>query len=112
MLGLCALPAFQPAQAAAEGDLTSLPFEELLQRDFVSAALLPDVQEAAKLPYTLEEQPWPHQQIRPAKFSDMIPVLRRAANAYNEPKYELAAKKLQEKDSRVLVDLMYPSNVQ
>ncbi len=64
------------------------------------------------LPYTLEEQPWPHQQIRPAKFSDMIPVLRRAANAYNEPKYELAAKKLQEKDSRVLVDLMYPSNVQ
>lgn len=40
LLGLCALPAFQPAQAAAEGDLTSLPFEELLQRDFVSASRL------------------------------------------------------------------------
>ncbi len=40
LLGLGVLLAFQPAQAAVEGDLTSLPFEELLQRDFVSASRL------------------------------------------------------------------------
>ena len=39
-LGLGVLLAFRPAAGVAQDDLTALPFEELLLRDYVSASRL------------------------------------------------------------------------
>lgn len=63
------------------------------------------------LPAALGEKEWVKKDIRDPKIGDMIPLLRRAANKYNEPKYEAAAKKLQEKDRRERVDLLIPSKL-
>lgn len=64
------------------------------------------------IPYTMGEEKWPHKQISEMKTGDMIVIFRRAANAYNEPKYEALAKKLQEKEDRGMVELLFPAKVQ
>lgn len=61
------------------------------------------------IPYALQEKPWTHQQIRPARFDEMAVILRRAANAYGEPRYEAAAEQLRQDDRRPMIDLLYPS---
>lgn len=61
------------------------------------------------IPYTLKEKPWPKKDIEDTRYGDMVEVLRRAANAYHEPKYEAVVKKLREEDSRDLVDFRFPA---
>jgi hypothetical protein len=63
------------------------------------------------LPYAVKEKDWPHEQITPIKYGDMVEVLRRAANAYDEPKYEAAAKKIQQTDPRPMTELLWPSKL-
>ena len=59
------------------------------------------------LPYATGEKKWEHQQIRGKKTKEAATVLRRAANAYNEPKYEQAIKKI-EGGTSVLTDMLFP----
>src|SRR5262249_3141874 len=47
------------------------------------------------LPYMTGEKKWEHQQIRDRKMKEAATVLRRAANAYNDAKYEQAIKKIE-----------------
>jgi hypothetical protein len=48
------------------------------------------------LPYATGEKQWEYQQIRSRKMRETATVLRRAANAYNDPKYEQAIEKIPE----------------
>lgn len=62
-------------------------------------------------PYALGEKQWEHQQIHEVKKSDMAALFRRAANAYNEPKYEDAFKKMNEDDDIGVFDVMFPPHL-
>ena len=64
------------------------------------------------VPYATKEKPWPHKTIAPIKHGDMVVILRRAANAYNEPKYEAAAELIRKEDKRAQVDMLFPSKLQ
>jgi len=46
------------------------------------------------LPYATGEKPWQHRQIRAFDPSRLAPLLRRAAVAYQQPRYERAARQL------------------
>jgi len=59
------------------------------------------------LPYATGEKKWEHQQIRGKKMKEAATVLRRAANAYNEPKYEQAIKKI-EGGTTAMTDMLFP----
>jgi hypothetical protein len=50
------------------------------------------------IPYTSGEKNWTYQQIEKPKLGDMFIILRRAAYAYNEPRYEAEAMKVQQAD--------------
>ena len=50
------------------------------------------------LPYTVGGQAWEHQQIKKYDVDTMFPLLRRAAIAYHEPRYEEMIAKLPPKD--------------
>jgi|SRR5262245_19051608 len=58
-------------------------------------------------PYATGEQKWEHEQIIPLRGESLAPLLRRAAIAYKEPKYERLMEKLPG-DSRGTTDLLYP----
>jgi hypothetical protein len=61
------------------------------------------------IPYFLEEKKWEGQQIRPANFGDFVVIARRAANAFDDPRYAEVAAKLQAKHDRDMVDLLFPA---
>lgn len=63
------------------------------------------------IPYATQEKPWPYQQISEIKYGDMIVILRRAANAYNDAAYEAAAMRIFEKDKRQTVNVLFPSRL-
>jgi hypothetical protein len=60
------------------------------------------------IPYATGEKEWKHEQIEKAKFTDLAPLLRRAAVAYGEPKYEALIGKVAPKGLAELSALMYP----
>jgi hypothetical protein len=62
------------------------------------------------MPYATGEKKWEYQQIRDMKRKEAATVLRRAANAYNEPKYERAAQKV-DGGTSVMTDLLFPPNL-
>ena len=62
-------------------------------------------------PFATQQQPWPHKQIRDIRYADMIEIYRRAANVYNEPRYEQIAQSLREHEARDLVDVVFPSTL-
>ena len=59
------------------------------------------------LPYATGEKKWEYQQIREKKMKEAATVLRRAANAYNDAKYEQAIKKI-EGGTSAMTDMLYP----
>ena len=59
------------------------------------------------LPYATGEKKWEYQQIRSKKMKEAATVLRRAANAYNDPKYEQAITKI-EGGTTDMTDMLYP----
>jgi hypothetical protein len=59
------------------------------------------------LPYATGERKWAYQQIRPPKMKETATVLRRAANAYNEPKYEQAIQKI-DGGTTAMTDMLFP----
>jgi hypothetical protein len=62
------------------------------------------------VPYATGEKEWTYKQIRPAKMKEMAVVLRRAANAYHEPKYEQLIGKLKNGEGLADIDeLMFPA---
>jgi len=50
------------------------------------------------IPYSNGEKTWTYQQIEKPKLADMFIVLRRAAYAYHEPRYEAEAQRVQQAD--------------
>jgi hypothetical protein len=60
------------------------------------------------LPYATGEKKWEYQQIRSPKMKETATVLRRAANAYHEPKYEQAIKKI-ESGTTAMTDMLFPA---
>jgi hypothetical protein len=62
------------------------------------------------LPYATGAKKWEYQQIRPSKMKEAATVLRRAANAYNDPKYEQAIEKI-EGGTTAMTDMMFPPKV-
>lgn len=60
-------------------------------------------------PYGTGEKKWDYEQITDAKWHDLYNILRRAANAYHEPKYEVMAQKVKNADPESnRVNLLYP----
>ena len=59
------------------------------------------------LPYASGEKEWTYQQIRPRKMKEAATVLRRAANAYDDPKYERAIDKI-EGGTSAMTDMLFP----
>jgi hypothetical protein len=59
------------------------------------------------LPYATGAKKWDYQQIRPPKMKETATVLRRAANAYNDPKYEQAIAKI-EGGTTAMTDMLFP----
>ena len=60
------------------------------------------------LPYMSGEAKWQYKQISDPKMKEAATVLRRAANAYNEPKYEQAIAKMKGGASD-MTDLLFPA---
>jgi hypothetical protein len=60
------------------------------------------------IPYATGEKEWKHEQIEKAKFADLAPLLRRAAVAYGEPKYEKLIEKVAPEGLSGASALMYP----
>ena len=60
------------------------------------------------LPYTVGGQKWEHEQITKCDPEQMFPLLRRAANAYHEPRYEEMIGKLATDLARDRTHLLYP----
>ena len=63
------------------------------------------------LPYATNEKSWEYSQITPPKLKETATVLRRAANAYNDPRYERAIEKMKEGASP-MTDLLFPAKTQ
>jgi hypothetical protein len=59
------------------------------------------------LPYATGEKKWNYQQIRSPKMKETATVLRRAANAYNDPKYEKAIEKIPDAPGD-MTEVMFP----
>ncbi|MGB7159363.1 MAG: alginate lyase family protein [Tepidisphaeraceae bacterium] len=60
------------------------------------------------LPFMTGERKWEYKQISPPKMKEAATVLRRAANAYDEPKYEQAIAKMKD-GSSPLTNLLFPA---
>jgi hypothetical protein len=60
------------------------------------------------LPFMTAERAWQYKQISPPKLKEAATVLRRAANAYDDPKYEQAIAKMNEGASP-MTDLLFPA---
>jgi hypothetical protein len=61
------------------------------------------------LPYALGEKEWPYKQLGKLQAGGLAPLLRRAANAYREPRYEQALARLPQADRRrEALELLYP----
>ena len=66
------------------------------------------------LPYATGKKKWDYQQIKPPKMKETATVLRRAANGFNEPKYEEAIRKLPDLEGGTptpLTELYFPSKL-
>jgi hypothetical protein len=66
------------------------------------------------LPYSTGAKKWDYQQIKPPKMKETATVLRRAANGFNEPKYEEAIRKLPDLEGgkpTSLTELYFPSKL-
>jgi hypothetical protein len=62
------------------------------------------------LPYALGEKEWPYPQLGKLQADGLAPLLRRAANAYREPRYEQALARLPQADRRrEALELLYPA---
>jgi hypothetical protein len=62
------------------------------------------------LPYALGEKEWPYEQLGKLQADGLAPLLRRAANAYREPRYEQALARLPQADRRrEALELLYPA---
>ena len=60
-------------------------------------------------PYATGDEPWPHKQITRLTPSSIYPLLRRAAIAYDEPRYEHLIGKLPDVDTDAeRTELLYP----
>jgi len=60
------------------------------------------------LPFMTGEAKWQYKQISDPKLKEAATVLRRAANAYNEPKYEQAMAKMKDGASD-MTNLLFPA---
>ena len=61
------------------------------------------------LPFAVGDKRWPYDQIKKPKTSHLYKILRRAAIAYHEPRYDALVSKFLDDDSEAeLVDLLYP----
>jgi len=62
------------------------------------------------LPYATGEQSWPFEQIKKPKTGKLYELVRRAAIAYREPKYDALVSKFQADDADAeFVNLLYPA---
>ena len=62
------------------------------------------------IPFATGREPWRHKQIRKLHPASLFPLLRRAATAYAEPRYEALIGKLQGADTRAdRTNLLYPN---
>jgi hypothetical protein len=61
------------------------------------------------LPYALGEKEWPYKQLGKLQADGLALLLRRAANAYREPRYEQALARLPQADRRESLELLYPA---
>ena len=62
------------------------------------------------IPFATGQKPWRHKQIRKLHPASLFPLLRRAATAYAEPRYEALIGKLQGADTRAdRTNLLYPN---
>jgi hypothetical protein len=60
------------------------------------------------LPFVVGEKPWEYEQIEPLRPGRFFPLLRRAAIAYREPRYEKVIANLPEVEPADRVNLLYP----
>jgi hypothetical protein len=60
------------------------------------------------VPFMTGEQKWQYKQISPPKLKEAATVLRRAANAYDDPRYEQAIAKMKEGAS-AMTNLLFPA---
>jgi len=62
------------------------------------------------VPYATGKKPWTHKQITKATFAPMVTLLRQAANAYQEPAYEMLIPKVKDaSEEDLLTPFLYPS---
>jgi hypothetical protein len=61
------------------------------------------------IPYAAGEQKWPYEQITTLRGGSLAPLLRRAATAYREERYEKLIEKLPDRGDLGTVGLLYPS---
>ena len=61
------------------------------------------------IPFATGERPWPHEQITPLRGSLLAPLLRRAAVAYGDERYERLAAQVARRERLGAVDLVYPN---
>jgi hypothetical protein len=65
------------------------------------------------VPYAIGEKEWNYKQISPPKMKEMAVVLRRAANAYHDRKYEQLISKLKNGEGLADLDeLMFPAKTE
>src|SRR5262249_38002096 len=62
------------------------------------------------IPYALGEKKWENEQITPLNGSSLVPLLRRAAVAFKEPRYEWLIEKLGKGGNLGATDLLYPAS--
>jgi Alginate lyase len=60
------------------------------------------------IPYALGEKKWEHEQLNSVRGGMIASLLRRAAKAYQEPRYERLLEKLPERGGLGTSDLLYP----
>lgn len=60
------------------------------------------------VPYAVGEEPWPYKQITPFHPDALAPIMRLAARAYHEPRYQRLARRLPGADPTDRVNLLYP----
>jgi hypothetical protein len=60
------------------------------------------------VPYGTGEKKWTAEQLGKMPYANLVPLLRRAANAYREPNYERMIARLPEKGNDETLNLLYP----
>jgi hypothetical protein len=60
------------------------------------------------IPYALGEKKWEHEQLNSVRGGMLASLLRRAAKAYQEPRYERLLEKLPERGGLGTIELLYP----